>query len=671
MKSLYQHAFSILLLLSVASPLLAQREVRLISEIQGTGDKSTMVGDTVVVEAIVSGVYVARGEELEGLGGFFLMEEVEDRDSDPRTSEGIFVYAPFVTPGLYPAGTKVQVTGVVKEYETSGGRSSLTEITNVAGISGFGGGPPLSPVVVDWPEEGSVGLERYEGMTVRFRTPMHVVENRSLDLFGEYRLSPPASTPQGYTGRPLQPTTILHPGSEAESLAEIQSRNTIVLDDGELSRSPAFWAGKPGTPQAWTEDDVLRAGILIEGLVGVVDDRYGSIRLQWLPGVTSAPSTGREIKAPTFEVSDTTKGVVRVASFNLGNFFLTLDTAEGGCGANRSIDCRGASTPLELSRQRAKLLQAIDRLDADIIGLIEVENTPGVDAAGALAEKLNDAAGEERYATVETGLIGTDAIRVAILYREDRVEAVGDHAILNQSVDLRFLAGYNRPSLAQTFRTLDNKAVVTVVVNHFKSKGSPCDDVNDPNLNDGQGNCNETRRLAASALADWLSRDPTGSTDPDFLILGDLNAYQMEDPVQTILAGADDTPDSEDDYVRIDLRESEEEAVDYTYIFDGMIGSLDHAIASSTLFPQVLGGAVWHINADEADILDYRVENRPDEQVQIYRANPYRSSDHDPVVVGLVLKGDSTTTSVEEGRSAPLDLDLSDQTPSGARPHSP
>ena len=662
MRDFTRHTITLLLFLLTTSSLFAQREVRLISEIQGEGAQSTMVDDTVMVEAVVSGVYVPRGDELEGLGGFFLMEEVEDRDGNPMTSEGIFVYAPFVAPGLYPTGTRVQVTGVVKEYETSGGRSSLTEITSVAGIVGLGGGPPLSPVTVDWPEDGSAGLERYEGMTVRFRTPMYVIENRNLDLFGEYRLAPPTSL-QNYTGRPVQPTAILDPGSAAAELAERQLAQSIILDDGELSRSTELWPGTAGTPQAWTEDNVLPAGTVAEGLVGVVDDRYGSLRLQWLPGVTSISSVGRETRAPQFEVHDTAKGAVRVVSFNLGNFFLTLDTADGGCGPNRSIDCRGASTQLELSRQRAKLLQAIDEVNADIIGLIEVENTPGVDAAGDLAAKLNDAAGEERYGTIETGVVGTDAIRVGILYRRDRVEATGAYALLDQSVDPRFRSGSNRPSLAQTFKAHDNNGAVTVVVNHLKSKGSDCDRFNDPDMNDGQGNCNLTRTMAAEALIDWIAGDPTNSNDPDFLILGDLNAYQMEDPVRAILAGSDDTSGSEDDYVRLDLRIDEEEGVDYTYIFDGLVGSLDHAIASPTLLPQVIGGGVWHINADEADLLDYRVENRPDGQVQAYRANPFRSSDHDPVVIGLVLRGDSTTTSVEEESETRLELDLSDQTP--------
>ena len=81
-----------------------------------------------------------------------------------------------------------------------------------------------------------------------------------------------------------------------------------------------------------------------------------------------------------------------------------------------------------------------------------------------------------------------------------------------------------------------------MAVNHLKSKGSPCDDVGDPDPGDGAGNCNLTRTGAAEALVDWLAGDPTGSGDPDFLIIGDLNSYDKEDPIDVADVGAAGTP---------------------------------------------------------------------------------------------------------------------------------
>jgi hypothetical protein len=174
-----------------------------------------------------------------------------------------------------------------------------------------------------------------------------------------------------------------------------------------------------------------------------------------------------------------------------------------------------------------------------------------------------------------------------------------------------------------------------VVVNHLKSKGSDCNDVGDPDIGDGQGNCNVTRTNAAQALVDWLATDPTGSGDADFLIMGDLNSYAQEDPIDAVRAGADDTAGTFDDYTNLIAQYQGPYA--YSYVFDGQAGYLDHALASATLAAQVTGTADWHINADEPDILDYDTSFKPAAQDALYEPNAYRSSDHDAVVVGLNL----------------------------------
>ena len=77
-------------------------------------------------------------------------------------------------------------------------------------------------------------------------------------------------------------------------------------------------------------------------------------------------------------------GTVRLAAMNTLNFFVTLErpptiSGPGPCGGNQNLDCRGADAdqPLEFTRQRDKLLIALSGLDADVIGLNELENTPG------------------------------------------------------------------------------------------------------------------------------------------------------------------------------------------------------------------------------------------------------------------------------------------------------
>ena len=146
-----------------------------------------------------------------------------------------------------------------------------------------------------------------------------------------------------------------------------------------------------------------------------------------------------------------------------------------------------------------------------------------------LSRWISIVSGMPGYDYIDTGTIGTDAIKVGLIYRPAVVTPVGAFKTADLGCDPRFIDTKSRPSLAQTFEVNATGARFTVVVNHLKSKGSDCNDVGDPDLGDGQGNCSQTRRAAAQALVDWLATDPTGSGDPDFLIMGDLNSYAQED----------------------------------------------------------------------------------------------------------------------------------------------
>ena len=186
--------------------------------------------------------------------------------------------------------------------------------------------------------------------------------------------------------------------------------------------------------------------------------------------------------------------------------------------------------------------------------------------------------------------------------------------------------------LAQTFEVIATGARFTVAVNHLKSKGSACTP-DDPDTGDGQGNCNGTRKAAAQALVDWLATDPTGSDDPDFLIMGDLNAYAKEDPIDAVLAGSDDTLGTAR---RLhEPRPALEGQFAYSFVFDGQAGYLDHGLANSAIVEQVLDAAEWHINADEPDLVDYDTSFKSPTQDTFFEPNQFRSADHDPLVVTL------------------------------------
>jgi hypothetical protein len=105
------------------------------------------------------------------------------------------------------------------------------------------------------------------------------------------------------------------------------------------------------------------------------------------------------------------------------------------------------------------------------------------------------------------------------------------------------------------------------------------------------------------------------------VILGDLNAYFEEDPMDVLRAAG---------FVSLFGPES------YSYVFDKQSGSLDHALVTPGLEKQFTGGGKWHINADEPVFLDYNTEFKTPAQVTgLYSPDAYRSSDHDPVLVGF------------------------------------
>ncbi|MEO0598683.1 MAG: DNA degradation protein EddB, partial [Chloroflexota bacterium] len=151
----------------------------------------------------------------------------------------------------------------------------------------------------------------------------------------------------------------------------------------------------------------------------------------------------------------------------------------------------------------------------------------------------------------------------------------------------------------------------------------------------GAASWNQRRQDAVTALDAWLATNPTGSDDPDILQVGDFNAYAMEDPILDLVALG-----------------YENLVADATHSYGFPLalgvapetqswGTLDYAFASSTLSTQVTGAAVWHINADEPVYLDYNVEFKPDEVTDsLYDTSAFRSSDHDPIVVGLSLGND-------------------------------
>ena len=96
-----------------------------------------------------------------------------------------------------------------------------------------------------------------------------------------------------------------------------------------------------------------------------------------------------------------------------------------------------------------------------------------------------------------------------------------------------------------------------------------------------------------------------------------------------------------------DLRAQFEGEDAYSYVFDGQLGYLDHALAAPGLVREVVGTAGWTINADESSLIDYDMTYKRAAQDALFAPDPFRSSDHDPVIIGLDLVPPADTTAPE------------------------
>ncbi len=486
----------------------------------------------------------------------------------------------------------VRVRGTVVEF------NGLTELTSVDAVVVCSSGASVTPSPVSLPVASIATLERFEGMLTTFAQTLTATETFTLGRFGEVSLSA--------GGRLYTPTQLVAPGAAASALQAENDRSRIQLDDNSNVQNPAV------VPYIGA-DNTLRIGDTVTGLTGVLSYGFGTYRMQPTATVAFARTNPRPAGPPAVG------GSLRVGGANVLNYFTTLDDGAPHCGPTGVLDCRGANTAEEFTRQRTKIIAGLTALNADIVGLTELENNATDGPIANLVEGLNAATAPGTYAYVATGPIGTDAIRVGIVYKPAVVTPVGAFAILDSSVDPRFDDTKSRPALAQTFRENGTNDVLTIAVNHLKSKGSACP--GDPDTGDGQGNCNLTRTAAAEALVDWLAADPTGSGSTDNLIVGDLNAYAKEDPIAAIEAAG---------YTNLVAKFVGERA--YSYVFGGQSGTLDYVLASPSLTARVRGADEYHINADEPLVLDYNTEFNPP---SMYRPDGFRTVDHDPVLAGI------------------------------------
>ncbi|KZN59327.1 hypothetical protein N473_03970 [Pseudoalteromonas luteoviolacea CPMOR-1] len=595
----------------------------LISEIQGNQAASPLVNQRVVIEGVVVAAFQGSGQH----GGFFIQEEDRHADTDSTTSEGIFVAD---TTTQVSIGEQIRVLGTVVE------KYNLTQISTVTDSLSCATDvlSQVTPTEVNLPFAKGFDQESLEGMWVSMAQKLHVTLSHNFTKYGEIYLS---------QGMRMQPTN-KYPKDDPRrlELADLNTRNVLLVDDNSTQSNPEAISYYP----SFSAEMPLRSGDLVSNMSGVIHYAYGNYKL--IPTNTPVFEQANPRRTKPFERKSNQH--IRVASFNVLNYFVNFDS-------------RGANNEQEFTRQRTKVIRAILTSDADVVGLMEIENNGYGDSSAIknLIDGLNERDDTNDWAFINPQIeqVGTDAVTVGIIYRANRVIPQGNAQVITET-PFDEATRAHRPPMLQSFKPIKGGKEIRVVVNHFRSKGGSCGEDMDDSV---EGACNGQRILAAKTVVSALTKAnlEASANSPVYAILGDFNAYTYEAPMLEFYNA---------DFKNISLEKDTGD--NYSYYYSGVAGSLDHMLTANASMDRIAQSMHWHINADEAAGLDYNTEGKSeDQQNKWFSDSPYRSSDHDPVITdfdltNVVLPNNQTpvanddTAEAEQGEAITVDVLVND-----------
>ena len=609
----------------------------------GDGDDSQLINQTVETKGVVTAAY-PKGENanLKGLEGFTIQTPGTGGTWDPsRTaSDGLFVFMGKSSAMMPSIGECVVVKGKVAEYSgvknATAATQSLTQLLPQS-ITAANDCDPVKPTELSGvPTQDQ--MEALESMLVLPKDTWTITDNYKTNRYGTLSLTPGTEVLR-------TATDVVAPGAAAQAYEAENAAKTIDLDDASTTDLTNFKQNGHKERYAYLANGApARVGYHVTFTKPVVlESRFGSFVFQptqmtaGYPDRSPVTITGERPAAPTVS------GDTKVATFNVLNYFSDLGENEPGCKGyedrdhkyvtDKNCKLRGAWSSQAFANQQTKIVQAINTIDADVVALEEIENpvASGVstDRDGALkslVNALNAAAGSEVWAYVpspSTVPANEDVIRIAFIYKKATITPVGDSVIYDDPA----YTGLARQPLAQEFKPItdanhEGKNFV-VIANHFKSKGSAPKNLSgaeaaaNTDNGDGQGNSNGVRVKQARALATFAQRFNGTPT----LLVGDFNAYTMEDPLK-VLTDAGWAHESGHG--------------DSSYVYGGRSGSMDHVFANSAAHPLITEVKSWAVNAQESIAFEYSRANY-NAYLAFEADNPYRASDHNPEIIGLNL----------------------------------
>lgn len=635
-----------------------------IAQIQGTGTTTPVAGEGVKTQGVVTAAFPTGG-----LNGFYIQTPGADT---PDASDAIFVYGGPSGFTTYPAvGDSVEVSGQAAEF---GGATQI--VANDAGVTDVADLGTVTPkttipgttcalpgATCETLATLAPAREAMEGELLKPTADFTVTDSYdgspfwagnsfSSGMFGEIGLAAETDEPL------VTPTELYDAQTEQALIAQRTAYNNarrIVLDDGS-SANYAVTGANTGQAFPWmTATHAVRVGAAVTFPEPVIfTEGFNTWRLLPTTRVVGEPSATQpqieQTRAQNTAPQDV-GGDIKLATFNVLNFFPTTGDEFVALGGGRSCtfyndragnpitvnSCnpdgpRGAANTANLVRQQDKIVAAIKGSGAHIVSLEELENSAKFGknrdfAIGKLVDALNvGTPGKWAFVPSPTGadlppLADEDVIRTGFIYQPAIAKTVGTSKILVGNAAF----GNAREPLAQAFKRVGtpNTEAFAVIVNHFKSKGSGVND------GTGQGNANPDRVAQAEALVTFADEFKTARQISRVFLAGDFNSYSEEDPIQVLNAAG---------YANLESSTNPDEE---SYNFDGQVGSLDHVLANTAALADVEDVDLWDINAGESVYYEYGRFNS--NATNLYTPSPFRSSDHNPEIVGINTSAPTTT----------------------------
>jgi uncharacterized protein len=590
-----------------------------IGQIQGTGDSSPLVGQTITTSGVVTALRS---------NGFFI-QNPPPGDNNPGTSDGIFVFTSSAPSGAAVAGNLVCVSGTVEEFQ------GQTEINSpsTAAMASFQVLPaPVILTTTDLNPDGPVDqLEKYSGMrvevpsmTVRGPTGGTIDEKNATSTSNAEFFGVLTGVPRPFRGPGISLTDPLPPGTPPNVPRWNTNPQVITV----------YGFGQTG----FTPIDVA-AGATISNLIGVLS--YFPSSYEILPDPSSPPAvTGTLTYTP---VPSKTSAEITIASTNLERFYNTMQDPVGS-GTVTTL------TPAAFQNRLNKVslgFRNVLKLP-DVVAVEEMQDLPTLQA---VANKINAdelAASGVNPAYQPYLAEGNDIsnINVGFLVKSTvtvvDVTQYGKNTTFVSPTSGSTLLLNDRPPLvlrARAARPGSNEATAfTVIVNHLRS----LTDIDDPASG---AQVRMKRQKQAEFLADLIQSRQIADPNEKIIALGDFNAFEFNDGYVDTVGTVKGTPAPPDQVVLssnalvnpvlMALVDQAPVSEKYSYTFSGSAQELDQILLNQSAMSIFSRYAVARVNADFPEI--YRNDpNRPE-----------RVSDHDWPVVFLALPPDAPPSNTD------------------------